>query len=308
MRAPLRWTGCTLLLVACAALADEGAEDEAPVNADAPWSVSCDPADGALRVGTGVHPAFDFGRQMNPGTINPRTFSLSGPGATAVAGAPAYSGTVGTFVPAAALSAGTAYSLKVNTGARDRDGNALPRDYACAFTTAPVAAAVVRPASAAEADPLHDRRWYVAPMLAYVFPTCDDCLERGTGWQLALGKAVSEHWNLELAVTDRKLDLKRGPGSSHDTSYGAAALWLPDRTQRFAPFALIGAGAHHQAQDPDKDSTVPYGTAGAGFLYNPFHWNPTIRGGAQWIRPFGGDYCGKGDTLATLGLQFQFGG
>ncbi|HUP91717.1 MAG TPA: Ig-like domain-containing protein [Solimonas sp.] len=302
------------LLVTGAAWAD-AAPDEEPIDPTPPIVASCTPAHSSSSVPTTARPGFNFSEEMNPATLNSRSFWLSGRGGTHVRGEIAYLGQSVTIAPEAPLEAGTYYTVTVTTGARDRDGNPLVRDYACSFTTVPLAVAVTpAPAPALSPRPAaivvpawRERRWYLAPMLAWDFPVCDGCVENGPGWAVSLGKALNDRWNLELAVVDRDLDLKRVPGSSHDTSLGLNLLWFPERYRRFAPFVLGGAGANKQEQDPDKESTVAYGTGGVGFLVYPWFWNATFRMGVQWIRPFGGDYCGKGDTVATVGFQFPFG-
>ncbi len=95
-----------------------------------------------------------FTEEMAPATINGTSFTLTGPGTTAVAGAVSY--TVGaataTFTPSAALAANTTYTATITTAATDVAGNALAgnqaplpaaSNYVWTFTTA----ATVPPAS-----------------------------------------------------------------------------------------------------------------------------------------------------------------
>src|SRR6202047_2529178 len=62
-----------------------------------------------------------FSKAMNPATLNITTFQLAGPGGTSVSGAVTYVAAtdVATFTPAGALSASTAYTATITTGAKD---------------------------------------------------------------------------------------------------------------------------------------------------------------------------------------------
>ena len=151
---------------------------------------------------------------------------------------------------------------------------------------------------------------YIAPSLLYAFPHCDDCIEEGFGWQVAIGKAVSEHLNVELAVTDREQDFEVGPRSLRQTDYGINLLYLPVRNKAISPFLLVGGGAHHTTLDlPNSHQTDPYATIGAGLLASPWDWDGAIRAGVQHFRPFesDSDIIEDGDTALLLGLQFPLG-
>lgn len=95
-----------------------------------------------------------FTEEMAPATITGSSFTLTGPGTTAVTGTVSY--TVGaataTFTPAAALAANTTYTATITTAATDLAGNALAgnqaplpaaSNYVWTFTTA----AAVSPAN-----------------------------------------------------------------------------------------------------------------------------------------------------------------
>ncbi len=72
---------------------------------------------------------------MNPASITTSTFTLTGPGGIAVAGAVAYSGTTATFTPSAVLAYGTTYTATITTGASSPGGAALISPYVWSFTT-----------------------------------------------------------------------------------------------------------------------------------------------------------------------------
>ena len=78
-----------------------------------------------------------FSLPMNPTSINGSTFTLAGPGTTAVTGTVSYdaSSSTATFTPSSALLATTAYTATITTGATDEYGIALASNFVWTFTT-----------------------------------------------------------------------------------------------------------------------------------------------------------------------------
>ena len=110
------------------------AREQAPSPAF-PMVVVTFPTNGATGVAANTIVTAGFSSVMNPLTINTKTFTLTGPGATPVAGAVTYAGTTATFTPAASLSANTAYIATITTGAQDPGGNPLAASFVWTFTT-----------------------------------------------------------------------------------------------------------------------------------------------------------------------------
>jgi ketosteroid isomerase-like protein len=100
-----------------------------------PVVVATFPANGAIGVLLNTTVTASFSTVMAPATINTTTFTLTGPGATAVAGTVSYAGTTATFTPAASLAANTLYTGTITTGATDPGGNALGVNFVWSFTT-----------------------------------------------------------------------------------------------------------------------------------------------------------------------------
>jgi glucuronoarabinoxylan endo-1,4-beta-xylanase len=96
------------------------------------------PASGATGVAVNTTITATFSQSMNASTINASTFTLTGPGGAAVTGAVTYSSgnTTATFMPAAALSSGTAYTATITTGVTDTAGTAFTGNVVWNFTTA----------------------------------------------------------------------------------------------------------------------------------------------------------------------------
>jgi hypothetical protein len=114
------------------------------------------PANGATNVPVGQVLSATFSEAMSPATISATTFTVTGPGGTAVSGAVNYSGLVATFTPAASLANSAVYTATITTGAQDLAGQPLAGNYVWTFTTitpAPAVTAVV-PANAATSVPI----------------------------------------------------------------------------------------------------------------------------------------------------------
>jgi ketosteroid isomerase-like protein len=125
-----------------------GAQDPtgAPLAANFVWTfttapppsvVSTVPVNGAPAVAVNTLVSATFNAPMNPATISGTTFTVTGPGATPVAGAVSYSGSTATFTPTAILANGTLFTATITTGAKDPTGAPLAANFVWTFTTAP---------------------------------------------------------------------------------------------------------------------------------------------------------------------------
>jgi len=108
-----------------------------------PTVISTVPANGATGVPINQALSATFSVAMNPATIDGATFTLMGPGATAVTGVVAYvpAGSVATFIPAANLTPNTLYTATITTGAEDLADVGLAANYVWTFTTSTAVAA-----------------------------------------------------------------------------------------------------------------------------------------------------------------------
>ncbi len=82
-----------------------------------------------------------FSERMQASSISSTSFTVSGPGVTAVAGAVSYNSATdrASFVPTSDLVVGTVFTATITTVAKDSDGNALASNYVWHFTTAAAA-------------------------------------------------------------------------------------------------------------------------------------------------------------------------
>jgi hypothetical protein len=78
-----------------------------------------------------------FSEALDPATITAASFTVTGPGATPVAGIVTYAavGTTATFAPASDLALNSTFTATLTTGIRDLAGNALASGFAWSFTT-----------------------------------------------------------------------------------------------------------------------------------------------------------------------------
>jgi hypothetical protein len=102
-----------------------------------PGVIATVPAPGATGVPFNQQVLAAFNQAMNPATINAASFTLAGPGGTAVAGAVVYdaAGSVASFAPAAPLAANTVYAATITAAASSLGNQALAANYTWSFTT-----------------------------------------------------------------------------------------------------------------------------------------------------------------------------
>jgi hypothetical protein len=103
----------------------------------APTVTSTNPPGLAVGVATNQKITASFSEPMDSATITGTTFTLTGPGATPVAGTVTYStiGAIATFTPANPLATGILFTATITTGATDLAGNPLAAAFVWTFTT-----------------------------------------------------------------------------------------------------------------------------------------------------------------------------
>jgi hypothetical protein len=103
----------------------------------APTVISVAPANSAMAICPNTLVTATFSAAMQSSTINSTTFTLAGPGATAVAGTVTNvpSSDVATFTPNSPLALNTLYTATITTGAQDLAGDPLANNYVWTFTT-----------------------------------------------------------------------------------------------------------------------------------------------------------------------------
>jgi len=136
-----------LLLTAMVAACGGGGEGQSPIlgtggiAASVPAVTVTVPADGATNVAITTKITATFNKDMDPATLTATSFTLVGPGATAIPGLVTYDAgaKTATFLPTTAtgvLLANAKYTATVTTGAKDLAGKALAANFVWTFTTA----------------------------------------------------------------------------------------------------------------------------------------------------------------------------
>jgi hypothetical protein len=113
----------------------------------APTVVSVAPANNTGGICPNTLVTATFSAAMQPSSINTTTFTLAGPGSTAVAGTVTYvaASDVATFTPNSPLALGTLYTATITTGAQDLGGDPLANSYVWTFTTSATACSAAVP-------------------------------------------------------------------------------------------------------------------------------------------------------------------
>jgi hypothetical protein len=103
-----------------------------------PTVISTVPANLATNIPINQAVLATFSEAMTAATIDAATFTLAGPGSSAVTGTVTYtaSGSVATFTPAAPLAYNTLYTATITTGVTGLTGASLASNYVWTFTTA----------------------------------------------------------------------------------------------------------------------------------------------------------------------------
>lgn len=138
--------------------------------------------------------------------------------------------------------------------------------------------------NAALANENYDKRWYIAPSGSFVWSDDDRQTSRNDyGVNLAVGKAVSEHFNVELKAFYNSLEHKRSNTSATQYQwdmFGATvdALYFFNR-DTISPYAVVGVGAA-DSRVHGKNAVGLIGEAGLGLAYkvnNSFSIRSDIR-------------------------------
>jgi len=222
-----------------------------------PTVISTIPLNGAVAVPLNQTISATFSVAMDPATINSTTFTLKGPGATAVPGLLAYAaiGNTLTFTPTAHLAPSTLFTATITTGAKDLADVGLASNYVWTFTTG--AAVVV-----------------VAPELVSTAPA-------NTATDVPLNQAVSATFSEAmnpLTITTGTFTLT-GPGGT--AIAGTVTYDALDFIATFTPLAPLKPSTIYTATVTDGVTNlagVPLGTTGA-----PNPW--TFTTGAVVIPP-----------------------
>lgn len=119
--------------------------------------------------------------------------------------------------------------------------------------------------SAAASAAQLDDRWYVVPKVGYVRADVDQVVENSIIYAVSAGKAVTESWNLDLSLTNFRLDPEddRFDKDFRQTGVSAEALFFFSRNETFGTFAVLAAGMQRTNFGTTDASSFVFG-AGLG--------------------------------------------
>jgi len=192
-----------------------------------------------------------------------------------------------------------------------------------------VAASLSLAAMSATAEDMFRGAWYAVPGASYMNTDSDLDADNGAGGFLAIGKELSESWDLQGRLgynrADEDTNIAGASGKYKSTQLGLDALYMFSRSN-FRPFLLAGLGATRNnldykipGFDVDGKKTSWLGSLGLGaqYLFNDnFGLQADLR--QQFSRGEGritdlatgarsGDSGSVSNTLFNLGGVFRFG-
>lgn len=144
--------------------------------------------------------------------------------------------------------------------------------------------------------------WYVAPLVSFTVNSSHRAKDYGVAGAGALGKVLSEKWNIELS--GQYVDF-----GAHDNqaSIGIDALYFIERNKKFSPFITLGLGGVDEGSMPNNDKNQRLMLrGGVGFTVNVIR-NVDFRMDAKY--QWHGSTAGApnlGDFFITSGLYIYF--
>ena len=187
-----------------------------------------------------------------------------------------------------------------------------------------IVASISLSATSALADDMFRGAWYAVPGASYMNTDSDLNADDGAGGFLAIGKELSESWDLQGRLgynrADEDTNIVGASGKYKSTQLGLDALYMFSRSN-FRPFLLAGLGGTKNDVDysgiglSDKSKTSWLGSLGLGAQYlisDKFGLQADLR--HQWSQAEAKSTANNfdadgtiGNTLFNLGGVFRFG-
>ena len=184
-----------------------------------------------------------------------------------------------------------------------------------ATATAPFAAFG---AESYQAEKWRDNRWYITPFGGYVIGDDDRRAEDDPQVGAAIGKPVSEKWNLEARGFYEELDQEHnGPGKYENWGMTLDGHWYFLRNRGvnewggFQPYVILGAGfMQDKVDDLDKDDYSFIANGGLGVNWAFSKWARLVADARYRWDDNSGDILDEDDfqdVVLSLGLQIPLG-
>lgn len=138
------------------------------------------------------------------------------------------------------------------------------------------------------ADAWWDDRWYVAPFVQFTFPDDARLAKDGTGLGIAVGKALTPSWDVEVRGAYEELNKQGAPDNWHNWILEADGKWyfLGRRGRanwdELQPYAIAGVGMINDSVGASKTSitanagvgvTLALGGWGRFFIDGRYRWD-----------------------------------
>ncbi len=130
------------------------------------------------------------------------------------------------------------------------------------------------------ADELDDR-WYLAPSVSYIGADSNRQADDDFGFQLGLGKPLSDSWNLELSGVIDSLERENDQDEFKQRGLLFDGLYFFNREPRFSPYGVIGLGAMRNKFAGEKNTNA-LGNIGLGFLSRVTDGGLRLRGDVRY--------------------------
>ncbi|QGZ65920.1 outer membrane beta-barrel protein [Paraburkholderia acidisoli] len=170
------------------------------------------------------------------------------------------------------------------------------------FLVAGVMAASAVSASSAFAQSAADKTWYVAPTVSLTINDSARTRSEGVAGGGAVGKILSDHWNVELAGQYAAFGDK-----DNQASITLDGLYFIKRNKTFSPFITAGVGGVHEGPLPvegrNRDLLLRGGVGFTTSVSSNIDFRMDAR--YQWHGSTGGA-PNLGDVFVSAGLNIYF--
>lgn len=165
-----------------------------------------------------------------------------------------------------------------------------------------VAAASAVSAQSVFAQSVAEKTWYVAPTVSLTINDSARVRNEGVAGGIALGKILSDHWNVELAGQYAAFG-----ALDNQASIVLDGLYFIHRNKTFSPFITAGVGGVHEGPLPNQGNNQDLLLRGGVGFTTSVSRNVDFRMDAryQWHGSTGGA-PNLGDVFVSAGLNIYF--
>ncbi|MEK7286650.1 MAG: OmpA family protein [Nitrospirota bacterium] len=156
-----------------------------------------------------------------------------------------------------------------------------------------------------------DMRWYLTPGAAYIMEDKDRDADNSIGFQLGVGKPISDNLNIELTAVLDSLPRDWDSSEFDQTGLLLDALYFFSHGQRISTYGVLGGGVLQTRFKTDK-GIAPMVNAGIGVMSRLWKERVGLRGDIRYrIDERNLDLVGEksfGDWIVNVGFVVPIGG